>query len=90
MNTVASIWAQTLQVDAHLMDEHTDFHQLGGNSLLLLSMIREVSQLLAAGDQEEFMGHLSQIVREPTLGRVSKLAKQSGARHLAPQEAKLP
>lgn len=90
MNTVASIWAQTLQVDAHLMDEHTDFHQLGGNSLLLLSMIREVSQLLAAGDQEEFMGHLSQIVREPTLGRVSKLAKQSGARHLARQEAKLP
>jgi acyl-coenzyme A synthetase/AMP-(fatty) acid ligase len=31
---VARIWAHILQADAHLIDEQTDFRQLGGNSLL--------------------------------------------------------
>jgi amino acid adenylation domain-containing protein len=74
-NAVARIWAQTLQVDAHLIDEQTDFRQLGGNSILLLAMIEEVSKSVA-GDGAEFMSELGRIIREPTLGRVSGLARQ--------------
>lgn len=89
-NAIASIWARTLQIDTRLMDEQADFHQLGGNSLLLLSMINEVSRSLSAGGQEEFMEQLSQIIREPTLGRVSDLVKQTQVRHPASQGAGLP
>ena len=45
-NAVARIWAQTLQVDASLIEEQTNFHQLGGSSIVLLSMIHEVSRTL--------------------------------------------
>jgi acyl-CoA synthetase (AMP-forming)/AMP-acid ligase II len=85
---VARIWARTLQVDAHLIDEHADFHQLGGNSILLLSMINEVSRSVVDHGQDEFMNELRQIILEPTLRRVSDLARQTrGGRHLAPQAA---
>jgi len=79
-SAVARIWAQTLQVDAHLIDDRTDFHQLGGNSILLLTMLAEVSKLVAGGGQAEFMSELGRILREPTLGQVSGLAKQARER----------
>lgn len=78
---VAGIWARTLQVDARLLDDRADFHQLGGNSIMLLSMIREVSTSVVGHGQEEFMGELSQIICDPTLGRISELARDVRGRH---------
>jgi amino acid adenylation domain-containing protein len=51
---VAAIWARTLQVDTRLIDEQSDFHQLGGNSLLLLTMIDEVLSSVAEQSKAEF------------------------------------
>jgi amino acid adenylation domain-containing protein len=78
---VASIWARTLQVDSGLLDEQADFHQLGGNSMLLLTMIDEVSRSVAGSGQDEFMAELVHIIREPTLGQVCNLAKQARNKH---------
>jgi amino acid adenylation domain-containing protein len=74
---VAGIWAQMLQLDPALIKEHTDFHTLGGNSLLLLSMVNEVSRSVAELSAEEFLAQLGEIIREPTLRRISDLAKQA-------------
>jgi amino acid adenylation domain-containing protein len=74
---VARIWAHILQADAHLIDEQTDFRQLGGNSLLLLAMINEVSRSVVGRRHAEFMAQLALIIREPTLGRVSEVARQT-------------
>ncbi|MGA8117578.1 MAG: amino acid adenylation domain-containing protein [Actinocatenispora sp.] len=83
---VARIWVQTLRVDPAVLDDHTDFHQLGGNSLLLLSMISEVSTAVVGGPgQEAFMRELGRIIREPTLGGVTRIAREVRAKHPAPQ-----
>jgi amino acid adenylation domain-containing protein len=84
---VSRIWARTLQIDAYHIDEHTDFHQLGGNSILLLTMIDEVSRSVVGHGQEEFMAGLIDIIREPTLGQVCHLARETRTRHLARQRA---
>ena len=81
-NAVARIWAQTLQIDAHLIDEQTDFRHLGGNSILLLTMINEVSSSVAGDGQEDFMRELGRIIRQPTLAQVSGLAKEARAGRL--------
>jgi amino acid adenylation domain-containing protein len=75
-SAVAEIWAKTLQLDPHLIDDHTDFRELGGNSMLMLSMIDEVNRSLLGGRREEFLGQFGQIIREPTLGRISEFARQ--------------
>jgi acyl-coenzyme A synthetase/AMP-(fatty) acid ligase len=74
---VARIWARTLQVDPHQLDEQADFHQLGGNSLLMLTMIDEVARSVVDHGQDEFMAELVRIIREPTLGHVCDLARQA-------------
>jgi hypothetical protein len=73
---VAAVWARTLQVESHLIDEETDFHQLGGNSLLLLSMIDEVLNSVVEQGQVQFIDELTRIIREPTLAQVSGLARE--------------
>jgi amino acid adenylation domain-containing protein len=75
-DAVAGIWARALQLDPRLIDEQTDFRELGGNSILMLTMIDEVSRTVAGQVQAEFMAELSQIIREPTLGRISDVARQ--------------
>jgi amino acid adenylation domain-containing protein len=80
---VAGVWARTLQVDPCAINGQADFHSLGGNSLLLLSMVNEVSKSVVERGCEEFMSQLHQIIREPTLHRVSELARQTRTRHLA-------
>ena len=59
---VAAIWARTLQVDTRLIDEQSDFHQLGGNSLLLLTMIDEVLSSVAEQSKAEFSDELIRII----------------------------
>jgi len=76
-DAVARIWARMLQLDARLIDEQTDFRELGGNSILMLSMIDEVSRTVAGDMRAEFMTELGQIIRDPTLGRVSDIARRA-------------
>jgi amino acid adenylation domain-containing protein len=80
MDAVAQIWARTLQLNPGQIDRQTDFRDLGGNSILMLSMIDEVSRTVAGEAQAEFMAELGQIIREPTLGRVSDTARKALAR----------
>ena len=79
-NAVATIWAQTLQVDPRLITDHADFHQLGGNSILLLTMLNEISQTLI-GHHHDFMDELTQIIRDPTLRHISDLARRARDSH---------
>jgi acyl-coenzyme A synthetase/AMP-(fatty) acid ligase len=51
-SAVAGIWARTLRLDPHLIEDHTDFRELGGNSILMLSMIDEVNRSVM-GDRGE-------------------------------------
>jgi hypothetical protein len=55
---VAGIWARTLRLEPRLIDEQTDFRDLGGNSVLLLLMIDEVSRTVTGDAQAEFMAEL--------------------------------
>ncbi|KIF76826.1 hypothetical protein QR77_29130 [Streptomyces sp. 150FB] len=75
--SVAKIWADTLGIEAARLDPRTDFHQLGGNSLLLLSMLAEVCRTVVGEERERaFMAELGRIVREPTLDTVSTIARK--------------
>jgi amino acid adenylation domain-containing protein len=73
---VAAVWARTLQVSDGLLDEQADFHQLGGNSLLLLAMIDEVLGPVAARGQAAYRDGLARIIKEPTLAQVSALVRE--------------
>jgi amino acid adenylation domain-containing protein len=84
---VAGIWAHALQIEPHLIDDHTDFRELGGNSILMLSMIHEVNQSVVEGGHEEFLIQLASIIREPTLRTVSDVARQTRISSLDGQEA---
>jgi hypothetical protein len=42
-------------------------------------MIDEVSRTVVEHGQEDFMAELSQLIRQPTLSRVSDLARQTRA-----------
>jgi len=74
---VTAIWAGILQADPAELAEHNDFHQLGGNSILLLTMIEEVIGAVPAA-RDHVMANLAQIIREPTLGQVCDVARQAG------------
>jgi amino acid adenylation domain-containing protein len=76
-NAVAGIWAQILQVDAHLIDDQTDFRELGGNSILMLSMIDQVNKTVVQGGPDDYLAQLPQIIRNPTLRTVSNVARQT-------------
>jgi amino acid adenylation domain-containing protein len=86
-DAVAGIWARMLQLDSRLIDEQTDFRDLGGNSVLLLLMIDEVSRTVAGDAQDEFMAELGQILREPTLGRIADILRQVLASSAVPATA---
>jgi amino acid adenylation domain-containing protein len=77
---VAQIWAATLGLDPHAIDEQADFRQLGGNSLLMLSMIDEVAQTVTRHGRPQFMAELPAIIREPTLGHIAAIARKTRTR----------
>jgi amino acid adenylation domain-containing protein len=87
-DAIAGIWARALRVDAHLIDDQTDFRALGGDSILMLSMIDEVSRTVAGAAQAEFMAEFRQILREPTLARVSDIARSAMRRPVRPTRAR--
>ncbi len=74
---VAAIWTRTLQVDPALISEQADFHALGGSSILLISMVNEVSRSVVEHGEEEFLAQLGKIIREPTVRQVADLAREA-------------
>ncbi|MFJ6983154.1 MULTISPECIES: non-ribosomal peptide synthetase [unclassified Streptomyces] len=77
---VATVWARVLGVPLERLDEKSDFHRFGGDSLALLSMLAGVSRaLLDPGAEETFMAGLRAIIDRPTLEHVAALARASGA-----------
>ncbi|MEU7305339.1 amino acid adenylation domain-containing protein [Streptomyces sp. NPDC007206] len=78
VETVATVWAGVLGVPADRLDEQADFHQLGGDSLALLSMLAGVGRtLLTEAGERAFMSGLHEIIEEPTLGHVAALVRQA-------------
>ncbi|GAA3453634.1 non-ribosomal peptide synthetase [Dactylosporangium matsuzakiense] len=82
VSAVAGVWARTLGVEGGRLDRSADFHQLGGNSVQLLTMLAAVSHdVVGAGAEAAFMAQLGAIIREPTLARVSELARSARDGH---------
>ena len=73
---ITSIWARTLQLDPATLDEHADFHQLGGNSILMLTMLNEISRTIPGHAQEHLIDQLPRIIRQPTISEMSKLVRR--------------
>ncbi|MBC3840672.1 hypothetical protein GXW82_11585 [Streptacidiphilus sp. 4-A2] len=74
---VALIWSGILGVDGSRIDAHTDFHQLGGDSLSLLTMLAGVCrEVLPTRTESEFMSQLGRVIAEPTLNTVSTIARE--------------
>ncbi|QMU69823.1 non-ribosomal peptide synthetase [Streptacidiphilus sp. P02-A3a] len=74
---VASIWSGILGVEPHRIDAHTDFHQLGGDSLSLLTMLAGVCrEVLPPQRETAFMSHLGRVIAAPTLTTVSAIARE--------------
>lgn len=72
---VAEIWAEHLGIGLDRLDAASDFHELGGDSVLLLAMLATVSTRIAGPAAEAaFMADLGRIVAAPTLGLVRDLA----------------
>ncbi|WP_433618884.1 amino acid adenylation domain-containing protein [Dactylosporangium sp. CA-139114] len=75
---VAGIWARTLAVDVQRLSGDADFHRLGGDSAKLLAMLAAVcNDIVGRGRETAFMSDLSKIIREPTITRISDLARQA-------------
>ncbi|MER7678833.1 non-ribosomal peptide synthetase [Streptomyces sp. NPDC096934] len=74
---VAEVWARTLGVDRSRLEGRSDFHQLGGDSLSLLTMIAGVCRsVLDAEGEQAFMAELARIAGEPTLDQTVALCRK--------------
>ena len=76
---VRDAWTRVLGVADDTLQPSSDFHRLGGTSVMLLTVVAEISRaVLGSAGEEAFVGQLGAIVRNPTLGGmidvVSKLA----------------
>jgi acyl-coenzyme A synthetase/AMP-(fatty) acid ligase len=77
-SAVAAIWARTLHLDVDRLDDDGDFNQLGGNSLLMLSMLACVcGEVVGRQGEKALMAKLGQLVREPTLSGVTGLVRET-------------
>ncbi|WP_020500172.1 non-ribosomal peptide synthetase [Sciscionella marina] len=75
---IAEIWARILELPADQISDNADFYQLGGDSVLLLAMLAAVSaEVVGAAGEARFMSALREIIREPSLVKVSGLAREA-------------
>ncbi len=83
-DAVAGIWADVLGMPRARLHGQADFHRLGGDSVSLLAMLAALSREILAPDAEAaFMARLPEILRDPTLERVTVLARQAGLKPAA-------
>ncbi|MGW7002949.1 non-ribosomal peptide synthetase [Streptomyces sp. NPDC054933] len=75
---VAHIWARTLHINHTRLDAQTNFHQLGGDSLSLLTTLATISnELLTPQTENTLMTELPTILRNPTLECMTTLIHQA-------------
>ncbi len=75
-DAVAKIWGRVLLLGGDQFGTVHDFHALGGDSLSLITMVAEVAREIVGSEGEKaFIGQLPEIIRCPTVERVSELAK---------------
>ncbi len=80
-DAVAKIWSRVLQVGDDQFGTVHDFHALGGDSLSLITMVAEVArEIVGPTGEKTFIGRLPEIIRCPTVERISELAKQTRGR----------
>ncbi len=74
-SAVSRIWAQVLQVESGRITRDADFHELGGDSLSLITMVAEVARAVAGPSGEVALtGKLPDIIRRPTVAHIAELA----------------
>ncbi|MCQ4041224.1 amino acid adenylation domain-containing protein [Streptantibioticus rubrisoli] len=79
-DAVARIWAEILGVPPSRLHALADFHRLGGDSVSLLAMLAALGREVLTPDAEAaLMARLPEILREPTLERVTALVRQAGS-----------
>ena len=78
--SIARVWSSILGLDETRIDAHTDFHQLGGDSLSFLTMLAGVCrEVLPARAETAFMSQMSRVIAAPTLNTVSVIAQEVSA-----------
>jgi hypothetical protein len=72
---VAGVWSEILGIDPELLGEDANFHQLGGNSVELLTMLATIGDRVGSESaRASFEAAISALIRTPTLRRVSAAA----------------
>jgi amino acid adenylation domain-containing protein len=78
---IANIWARTLSIDPHTIDDHTPFHHLGATSLHMITMINEIATTLTPRTPQHFLNQLPHIIRNPTLHNITHHTRQTQQTH---------
>jgi hypothetical protein len=74
---VAQIWSRVLGVELDRLSGSSDFHQLGGDSLSLITMVAQVARHATGPDGERaFVRRMPEIIRRTTVEHVAELAVQ--------------
>ncbi|HEX3784989.1 MAG TPA: acyl carrier protein [Pseudonocardiaceae bacterium] len=74
---MARIWSEILDVDFDWLTALSDFHQLGGDSLALITMVAEVArQAVGPAGEHAFVHRMPEIIRRTTIAHVAELAMQ--------------
>ena len=73
---VGRIWSGVLRLDEHRIDPYTDFHQLGGDSVSLLTMLAGVCRDVVPTRETEFMAQLARVIAAPTVTTVAAIARE--------------
>nr|AZF85912.1 non-ribosomal peptide synthase [Catenulispora sp.] len=85
---IAAIWADVLGVDAAQLDAASDFHRLGGASVLLLAMLARVgTDVVGPVGERALVSGLGEIIGSPTLGTVSALARKALSDSTVPMDS---
>ncbi|GGM60089.1 hypothetical protein GCM10012275_34060 [Longimycelium tulufanense] len=75
---VSHIWADLLSVEDTGLDDNSDFHRLGGDSLALVEMFAAVARtVVGPAGEAAFMSDLQHVIRNPTLGQVCHAARRA-------------
>ena len=74
---VRDAWTRVLGVEAGALRPSSDFHRLGGTSVMLLTVVAEISRAVLGKEGEDaFVRQLGAIVRNPTLGGMTEVVSQ--------------
>ncbi len=75
---VAGVWAEVLDRGPEQISDDANFHELGGNSLELLTMLAAVStRVVSESGRDRFDAMLGPLLREPTLTHLIDCTRQA-------------